>query len=126
MRAVGVSVFGPGVKLINMVVHDTRQGVGLWTSAGDTEAYGNLIYNNRWDGPDRGHGHGIYAQNQAPNRMRIADNSVFQQFGWGVHAYSEGGHIDNITLEGNTALANGALSHVSSYTDNLLIGTEYA
>jgi hypothetical protein len=113
---------GPGTKIINMVIHDAGQGIGLWTPATDAEAYGNLIYYNGWDASDRGHGHGIYTQNQAPSVKRIADNVLFGQFAIGIQAYTGGGNIDNIQLEGNVAFNNGILSQVSGYTYNLLIG----
>ncbi len=113
---------GPGTKVINMVIHDAGQGIGLWTSATDGEAYGNLIYYNGWDASDRGHGHGIYTQNLAPSVKRIADNVLFGQFAIGIQAYTGGGNIDNIQLEGNVAFDNGVLSQVSGYTYNLLVG----
>jgi hypothetical protein len=117
-----VDANGPGTKLINLVIHDAGQGIGLWTPATDAEAYGNVIYYNGWDGTDRGHGHGIYTQNQAPSVKRIADNVLFEQFAIGIQAYTESGAIDNIQLEGNVAFDNGALSRVSGYTYNLLVG----
>ena len=70
----GIDAYGPGTKIINMVIHDTGQGIGIWSSATDSEVYGNLVYYNGWDGPDRGHGHGVYspepgAQHQADDRQ---------------------------------------------------------
>jgi hypothetical protein len=121
-RAVGLNVYAPGTRLIDMVIHDTGQGVGLWSSATDSEVTGCLIYYNGWDAPDRGHGHGIYTQNQAPSVHRLTDNILFDGFALGVQAYTEGGHIDNIALTGNTAFGNGVLSRVSGDTYNLLIG----
>src|SRR5262249_17532162 len=86
-RGEGVNVFGPGTKLINLVVHDTSQGIGSATPAENSELYGNLIYYNGYDNPGtRGHGHGIYVQNQTGTK-RIVDNMIFEQFGWGIHAY---------------------------------------
>jgi hypothetical protein len=113
---------GPGTKVINMVLHDAGQGLGLWTPATDAEAYGNVISYNGWDASDRGHGHGIYTQNQAPSVRRVVDNILFDQFAIGVQAYTGGGSIDNIQLEGNVAFGNGALSKTSGYTYNLLVG----
>ena len=54
----------PGLKFINLVIHDARQGVSFWKEATDAEINGCLIYYNGWNGTDRGHGHGIYTQNQ--------------------------------------------------------------
>src|ERR1041384_1206768 len=53
----GIAVYGANTKLINLIVHDTMDGIGFWTPAVDAELYGNIIFNNGWTGPDRGHGH---------------------------------------------------------------------
>ncbi len=62
----GVTMQGSdGCKLINLVVHgNAGGGVSLWTPARNAELYGCVIAGNGWSAPDRGHGHGIYAQNQ--------------------------------------------------------------
>jgi len=53
----------------------------------------------RLDGPDRGHGHGIYVQN-ATDPRKIIDNIIFNQFSHGVHGYTEGGLLNQLYLEG--------------------------
>ena len=45
------------VKLIDLVIHDTSQGISFWIDAVDSEIHGCLIYDNGWKAPDRGHGH---------------------------------------------------------------------
>ena len=111
---------GVGVKFINMVVHDARQGFSFWKEAVDAEIYGCLIYNNGWIGPDRGHGHGIYTQNQT-GRKTIADNVVFNNFGYGVHAYgSSAAYLNNFTFQGNAAFNNGAPN--GEPTPNIFVG----
>src|SRR5262249_40447354 len=114
--------YGPGTKLINNVIHDTGQGMGVWSAATDAEVYGNLVYYNGWDAPDRGHGHGVYLQNQAPSTKQMTDNILHDQFAMGSQAYTESDFIDNISETGNTAFNNGSLSQTEGYTDNLLIG----
>lgn len=109
-RGYGGVTHAPGIKFINLVVHDNANGLGLWLGAHGSEAYGNLIYHNGWQGPDRAHGHGIYTQNQTPTR-RIAENIIFNQFSHGIHAYgSDTAWLDNITVEGNIAFMNGSTS----------------
>lgn len=44
-RANSVDVYGDAVKLINLIIHDTGQGPGMWSQAENTEAYGCIIYN---------------------------------------------------------------------------------
>ena len=123
-RGYGAVTKAPGTKFINLVVHDNANGLGLWLEAIGAEAYGNLIYYNGWQAPDRAHGHGIYTQNQAPTR-RVADNIVFDQFSHGIHAYGSGiAWLDNITLEGNISFMNGAASLGGIYESgrDLLLG----
>src|SRR5512143_2794335 len=65
---------GVGIKIINMVIHNCGQGIGLWQDAANSEAYGNLIYYNGWNASGRSWGHGIYSQNVAPSRRTVRDN----------------------------------------------------
>jgi hypothetical protein len=109
LRTTSVSVFGPRTKFINMTVHDGEQGFALWSAAEDAEAYGNLIYNVGFEAGDRGHGHSIYVQSEKGSK-RIVDNILWGGHSFGVHAYTEGGFIDNIYLEGNIAFNHGLLS----------------
>ena len=121
-RGYGVVTRAPGIRFINLVVHDNANGVGVWAESVGSDVYGNIIYNNGWQAPDRAHGHGIYTQNEHGVR-RLADNIVFNQFSHGIHAYgSEMAHLDNITLEGNIVFNNGALAADSEYVRNLLLG----
>ena len=114
-RGYGSVTRAPGIRYINMIVHDNANGLGLWSEAVGADAYGNIIYNNGWQGPDRAHGHGIYTQNQIGER-RISDNIIFNQFSHGIHAYgSSSAPLDNITLEGNIVFNNGALAASPEY-----------
>lgn len=120
-RGVGVNLLGPATRLINVVIHDTGQGVLSTAAAPDAQVYGSLIYYNGYDGPDRGHGHGIYLQNDTGIK-RIVDNILFAQFGYGIHAYTESSKLNNLYFEGNTSFNNGVLSQVSGASTNLLVG----
>lgn len=124
-RGMGVDVHGPHTRLIDLIVHDLADGIGLWADAEGAEAYGNLVYYNGWSGADRAHGHGIYTQNQAGVR-RIADNIIFSQFSHGIHAYgSSAAPLDNIELSGNVVFNNGVLD--ARYFDrNILLGGQRA
>ncbi|MGE0607593.1 MAG: right-handed parallel beta-helix repeat-containing protein [Pirellulales bacterium] len=105
-----IDVRGDRIKVVNLVVHDLGSGFGLWSEGEGGEVSGCLIYNNGWQGPDRGHGHAIYAQN-ARGVKRIADNVVFHQFGYGIHAYgSEKASLKGFEIDGNFAFENGALA----------------
>jgi uncharacterized protein YkwD len=124
VRPTGLDVSGRDNKFINLVIHDTGNGVAAWVPAADTEIYGCLIFNNGWQAPtnDRGHGHGIYMQNDTGTK-RIVDNIVFNQYGYGIHAYTERGKIKGFHLEGNTIFGSGSVAYPSESDEpNILIG----
>jgi uncharacterized repeat protein (TIGR01451 family) len=109
-RGDGVHSEGRGTRFINLIVHDMRNGIGLWRNALGGELYGSIIFHNGYDAADRGHGHGIYTQNEGGNR-RIVDNIFFSGFGAGIHAYgSSAAALDNMHLLGNIIANSGALS----------------
>lgn len=122
-RGYSIDVYGSeGIKLVNLVVHDTQGAIGLWTGAvNEPEVYGCIIYFNGFDATDRGHGHGVYTQNiEGPKSLR--DNIIFGQYSHGIHAYTEGAEIDDFVIEGNIAFENGVISTVSGRTRNVLVG----
>ena len=89
-RGEGIQVIGDHIKLIHLVIHDTSQGILTSTDSNDTEISGCLIYYNGYDATDRGHGHGIYSGNDPANlTKKIYDNFVHDQYGYGLHAYTE-------------------------------------
>ena len=120
-RGTGTNLLGRGTKLINLAIHDTVEGVLTTALAPDAEVYGNLIYYNGYDAPDRGHGHVIYVQNETGTK-RVVDNVIFGQFGIGIHGYTETGKLDDLHIEGNTSFANGVLSQVTGPTMDILVG----
>jgi hypothetical protein len=114
-----VDVFGPNIKLINCISHDGTNGIGVWndntwSTARNAEVYGCLVYNNGWYEPGQNsHGHGIYMNNvnspSNPSQMQIRDTILWNNFGWGVHAYDGGGRpIENMLFEGMISFNNGA------------------
>jgi hypothetical protein len=112
-----------GVKAINLILHDCGQGIGFWSYSRDSEVHGNIIFYNGWQGPgtDRGHGHGIYVQNQYGAKL-ISDNIIFDQEGLGIQAYGSGNaYLQNVTLDGNTVFNNGAISRGGKLVDNILV-----
>jgi PKD repeat protein len=116
----------PGIKLINLVLHDTAQGAGIWIEGLNTEINGCLMYYNGWavqdaGGQKHGHGHGIYAQNATGSTQHFLDNIIFQQFGKGIQIYgSSTAPLDNMDVEGNIAFQNGSITPDAS--NNFEIG----
>jgi len=115
-------------KFINLIVHDG--GVAFYTEPKypDVEIAGCIIYNNGWEGPDRGHGHALYLKNLT-GPLVARDNVMFNQYGYGIHAYTNSGtgKLINITIEGNIAFNNGSLAKARDLSPNLLLGgADYA
>ncbi len=111
----------PGLKFINLIIHDARQGFSFWQEATDAEINGCLVYYNGWNGTDRGHGHGIYTQNQTGTK-HIVDNIIFENFDHGIQGYgSSSAHLINYDIHGNTFSASGEMASPPGGR-NLLIG----
>lgn len=120
-RATGVDIFGNGVRLINCFIHDNGSGIGFWANSRDSQIYGTVVYNNGWDGPERGHGHAVYAQNEQGTK-RITDSVFFNSFSHGIHIYgSDNASLNHFRVEGNIAFDNGQLSR-TGITRNILLG----
>ena len=103
----GLGVFGPGTRIINLVIHDHGgNGIGTWAEGPNTEIYGNLVYNNGRQRVVPNFAHGIYGQNSTGSKW-VRENIVFNQFGYGLHFYAEGGALQGIQLEGNVVFQNG-------------------
>jgi len=107
----GLNVYaGKGCKYINLVIHDNvGNGVGWWVGSTESEFHGCLIYNNGWRGPDRGHGHCIYAQNsQGIKTISSCIMSVPYDGCYTMHAYgSSRAYVDNFLVEDNVACEKG-------------------
>lgn len=110
---------GRGCRFINMIIHDTAEGHWFTAQATDAEVYGNVIYNNGWIAPDRSHGHGVYVRN-ASGEKRVAENIILNQFGFGVHCWSDQGQVQNIRCEGNISFNNGSIG--DQMTPNIYFG----
>jgi hypothetical protein len=120
-----IIVHASHVKLINLIEHDG--GIGFYTFAEqvDVEISGCLAYNNGWQQPDFGNGHGIYAKSIS-GPVYLRDNILFNQFGYGIHIFTIAGPdgLTNIHAEGNVSFNNGgvAADPVNSPSANILFG----
>ena len=111
------------VKLVNLIIHDTGHGTYIENTAHSIEIYGWIVYNGGNDTPTRSDGHGIYVRNDGTTQKVIADNIIFNQFGFGIHSYAESGDLlKNIKFEGNVLFNNSSLS--SFLGPNMILGGE--
>ena len=122
VRPAGVYVRNASnVKLINLIVHDTGHGTYVEASAHNIEIYGWIIFNGGSDNASRGDGHGIYIRNDGTTPKVVRDNVIFNQFGFGLHGYAEGGdRLDHMVFEGNAVFNNGDISAFDS--PNMILG----
>lgn len=110
------TVNGGHVTVIGCYLHDLAT-VGSYGEA--ALWYGNVIYHIGWDADDRGHGHGIYIQNSGLP-CTFKRNIIHNCYGWGIHAYTQGGHIDYIILIENICYNAGVPA--ASGANNILVG----
>ncbi|MFA6552355.1 MAG: LamG-like jellyroll fold domain-containing protein, partial [Candidatus Paceibacterota bacterium] len=122
----------PNLKLINMIIHDvTGNAVGFWAESPNSGVYGSVIYNNGWNASDRGHGHGVYTQNNYLNQPKTISNNIFlANYGYLFQAYGSsdsniiGYNIDKNILIGGAGGFVGGRSGTPvqgiSITNNLL------
>lgn len=111
---------GMSLKFINCLIHN-QASPAFQSLSQNALFYGCVIYHNGWSGTDRGHGHGLYVQNSSSYRKVVEDCIIFDNFGYGIHAYTESGSINNITLNGCTCFQNGSL-YGTNYNDILMGG----
>jgi hypothetical protein len=122
-RGDGLAVYGPGIKLINLVVHDAADGIGFWSPAVNAEIHGVLTYNNGWVGPDRGHGHGIYIQNDTGTK-KIEDVISFNNFNTGMKAWAQAAYAVGVRFDGIVGFNNGAPAYMGELgrEPNIFVG----
>src|SRR5919108_2983513 len=124
-RPHGLLVYASNAKFINLVIHHV--GVAVYTANDRTnvEIYGCIIYNNGWE-TTRGNGHAVYIKNSVGSKA-VRDNIAFNQFGYGLHGYTNSGSggLYGLTFDANVSFNNGSLSaNPSANTANLLLGGE--
>ena len=118
----GVRYYGHHNKLINCIIHDnTGNGIGFWSSAIGSEVAGCIIYHNGTIGSDRGHGHGLYIQNDSAEYKIIRDNIIFNSFGKGAQIYGTSVQVRNVKME-NNIIFNSALAASSSIEQGIIAG----
>lgn len=122
-RGTGIDVRTPGIKLINLVVHDAADAIGFWEAAEDGEISGAIIYHNGWQAPDRGHGHGIYIQNRNGKKL-IRDVISFNNFATGMKVFGEAGWAVGVDFDGVISFNNGSVRQSNQGKEvNLYVGT---
>jgi hypothetical protein len=103
-----IAINAPRVSLLGMRIYDLGNALFAGLLAEDLVLEGNIVYNNGWMGPDRGHGHGFYLQNRSPSKKRVVGNVLFHQFSTGVKiSGSSTAWLDNVEVNDNISFDNG-------------------
>jgi hypothetical protein len=109
----------------NLVVHDGGDAFYNFPTRTDVTIEGCVFYNNGFVGdalPD----HAIYVRSNASaaDPIRIRHNIIFNQFGYGVHAYADasgdGGNVNYVYVDTNIVFNGGALG--STGKANIIVG----
>lgn len=123
-RGTAIDDRGTGTKLINLVIHDAGQGISSYSNGKNGEYYGNVVYNNGWDAPDRTHGHGSYTQNNSDFK-RFENNFFFNNFKNNTQMYgSDRAFCRNFTWVGNVFF-NGSMAWWGPNIENLTVTDNY-
>lgn len=104
-RSDGPYFYGDGIKLINCVVHDLSTGLSSWDSCSSTEFYGNVCFNNGWQGTPHQHGHNYYTQTAAASNpgKTFRHNVSSNPYEKGIQMYgSSAANVNNYRLIENT------------------------
>lgn len=119
----GFEVYGDGCIVRKCRIHDVKL-VAFGSTSENLLFYGNVIYYIGWQGPDRGHGHTIYVQNDSPYK-RIYNNIFFDPFGFNIHGYGgASSHLNNIDIRKTVCIRAGQLDSIETDADNILVGGE--
>ncbi len=116
LRPTGIYILpsAHNLKFVNLIIHDTGHGFYTENTAHDIEIYGCIIFNGGVENArtgGRSDGHGIYIKNDGIGWKIARDNIIFNQFGFGIHAYAQGNQaLKNLVLDGNVVFNNGTPS----------------
>lgn len=123
----GIINVGSGNKFVNLVVHDTMNGIFSSNLSSNTEIYGCLTYNNgQFLSSGEGKGHGMYLENGS-GYSRIYNNISLNNFNLGTQLFGVTASYLGGDIQGNTFANSGSpLGRFNPVQRNinLLVGTD--
>jgi len=125
---VGIShLKGEDCKFQNLIIHNIPgSGIGSWKVTAGTVIEDCTIYNNGYQGK-RGHGVGIYVQNQSEKTRFIRNNIIFNNYYKGIEVWSATSgskfeFVKHVDLTNNFIFNNG--SPAGKHVDNIIIASK--
>lgn len=124
----GIVVYGSNTRIIHPMVHDRlASGASTWQGASNSEVYGLWAANNGWTAPDRGHGHGLYAQNETGTKT--INGCIFAQgYSGGLRCYGNVGPLvgfrvkNCVSILDNPVIGGHSPASDIQITDNCIYG----
>jgi len=126
-----------GNKFIELIIYN-NPGIGItsWKNSGDQEFNSCLIYNNGYTKnttSSRGHGSGVYLQNQTDDIKFFNNNIVFNNYYIGFEIWSassatpadDSDYVKNVDLNDNVVFKAGGGYSGTSFETNVLIATDW-
>ncbi|WP_411767736.1 right-handed parallel beta-helix repeat-containing protein [Winogradskyella sp. A3E31] len=118
---------GANCKFVNLKIHNVPgSGIGSWKRTSNSEIKNCIIYNNGYLGGRRGHGVGIYVQNESNQQRIIEGNIIFANYYKGIQVWSASNgngnqFVKNVLLKDNVIFNSGLPS--GQLKDNLIVAT---
>ena len=129
-RPTGIDLHAPNCRIINCLLYDVGNAIGVWEQAPGSLVYGNVVINQGWqDAPagegsppgQGGTGHGVYGQSKFGS-LTLRHNIQRGGYGYGFHFYTDGSEVWNITSDGNVSIEPGGHSTGWNYKPAFFIG----
>jgi hypothetical protein len=123
MRGEGITQNGPRTKLVNLVVHDTRDGIFSTGASVGGEIYGCVVWGGGQNSNGIGAGHGMYLQaGDAVNRKRVENCVVFSHYNTGIKGESQNANTVGLDIARCVSWNHGAPMGISTRNPAILIG----
>ena len=122
----GIINVGNGNKFVNLIVHDTMNGVFTSNLSQNTEIYGVLSYNNGQFIGTEGKGHGLYLENSA-GFSRVYETISLNNFNLGAQYFGVTASYVGGDTRGSVFANNGSplgRYNAEQRNFNLLVGTD--
>lgn len=100
----GIDVQADYARIINIRLHDFKNGILAGAANLETLLYGNHL---QYCGFQSINGHTVYMQNAGPTWKKFINNILEHSLGYGLHLWGASGAINNMWVEKNILVGSG-------------------